>query len=223
VTEFLFLSHVLGSKTPAYGGGYPLKVIKTKSISDGDSCNEASVSLPLHLGTHVDAPLHFDTKGSSIDQLDPEYWICRRPWLLDVPVSTDGLLGLEALGGVTDGVPEDCDLLLLRTGFENIREQDPDRYATRGPVLGDDLATWLREMSSLKFVGLDTISASSLINRSMGRRTHATLLGASDRPAVLIVEDMHLSELASPPSEVWILPLRIVGADGAPVTVIAKI
>jgi kynurenine formamidase len=39
-------------------------------IADGDVCNQATLNLDAHTGTHVDAPLHFVTDGAGIESLD---------------------------------------------------------------------------------------------------------------------------------------------------------
>ena len=75
-TNWLWLSHVLDKNTPAYGNGPTLQLSQTGAIQRGDSCNYSTIEcLPLHLGTHVDAPLHFIPEGKSVDQLPAESWL----------------------------------------------------------------------------------------------------------------------------------------------------
>jgi len=220
---WVYLSHVMGPDTPGYGGGTPLTVTPTKSIEAGHSCNEGTISFPLHLGTHVDSPRHFDDHGLSIESFGASMWHVTRAHLIDVPTGPRGVVDLDRLEGRQDAIPGDCELLLIRTGSESDRDGEPATYSCEGPCLGDDLARWLRESRQLKFVGIDAISISSLANREIGRKTHRELLLRSGRPPVLVIEDMHLSELKQNPAEVWILPLRVEEADGAPVTVVARV
>lgn len=221
--SWVYLSHVMAPNTPGYGGSTPLNVIPTKSIEAGDSCNEGAVCFPLHLGTHVDAPRHFDDHGLSIEKFEASMWHVTRAHLVDVPTGPRGVVDLDRFQGRHHLIPEDCELLLIRTGSESDRDVEPDTYSCEGPCLGDDLARWLRESRQLKFVGIDAISISSLANREIGRRTHRELLLGSSSPPVLVIEDMHLSELSVAPLEVWVLPLRIKSGDGAAATVVARI
>ena len=218
-----YLSHVIGPDTPSYGGHFPLETEVLKSINEGDSCNEISVRMPLHFGTHVDAPRHFDDSGMTVDQFPPEYWRCTKVCLLDIPIGEDGLVRLSDDSPLLSEIDDDCELLLLRTGSQTLRASSPNLYATRGPSLCDDFASWIRRNRALKFLGIDSISVSSPQKRELGRKAHTALLAPGIGSTVLIIEDMDLSNLQTAPSEVWILPLRLAGADGAPVTVVAKL
>jgi len=194
-----------------------------KSIASGDSCNEGRVSFPLHLGTHVDAPRHFDSQGPTVEMYAADFWHATNVYLLDVPAEPQQVIGLSEVSRFLDQIPADCEFLLVRTGAEAYRQNRPEIYSASGPCLGDDFAEWLRSQRNLRFVGVDSISVSSMLHRALGRRTHSELLAKSGRPPVLIVEDMHLSELQVSPHEAWVHPLRVDGADGSPVTVVARI
>lgn len=220
---WVYLSHVLRPDTPAYGGSRPLEMTLTKSLAAGDSCNEGELVLPLHLGTHVDAPRHFDDTGAAIEVFEADQWHVTETFMLDVPTNLGGIVDLNRLDGRQDLIPKVCELLLIRTGCENLRSSRSFDYASAGPCLGDDFARWLRQERSLSFIGIDAVSVSSPVNRETGRRTHRELLCSSEFDPVLIIEDMHLAELKQNPAEVWILPLRVEEADGAPVTVVARV
>jgi arylformamidase len=50
-------------------GDPPLSIERYSSIERGDVANVSSVSMSLHTGTHMDAPLHYLRGGASIDQM----------------------------------------------------------------------------------------------------------------------------------------------------------
>jgi len=77
----------------------------------------------------------------------------------------------------------------------------------------------------LAFLGVDAISISSPDHREVGREAHRILLGPhhSGREAVRLIEDMDLAALHGSPNRVWVAPLRMLGGDGAPVTVFAEL
>ena len=58
--ESIFLSYTLSNNVPSYGNEGLLEINQTSKIIDGDSCNKSELHLESHIGTHIDAPYHFD-------------------------------------------------------------------------------------------------------------------------------------------------------------------
>ena len=79
----------------------------------------------------------------------------------------------------------------------------------------------MEKCKSIKAIGFDSISLSSLKHREEGRRAHKLFLLNDIR----IFEDLKLSGIKPPSSfqTVISLPLIIDGCDGGPCTIIAKI
>jgi len=216
--RWVWLSHPLDETTPAYGGGPGMKIKADKCIAQGDACNTATISLPNHLGSHVDAPRHFIAEGRSITDYAPEDWMFQRPLLADLPAGDSELLTARrlesALADVPDGIPiEKTDLLLIRTGFGRYRGEK--RFWEAGPGLSHESAVWIcRRFPCLTAVGVDAISISCRQHRAEGRRAHRTLLGNGLR----IFEDLALNNLKEGEilNKVTALPLPLQGGDGAP-------
>ena len=223
--NWIYLSHILSETTPLYGGMGQVKIVRARSMSEGDSSNSSDLALSAHAGTHVDAPRHFDPAGVTLDTYPPNHWQAVRPWLLDVSSPPGGILDLTRIGAALETVPTECDMLLLRTGAEAWRTHDPKVYAEQGPGVAPDVADWLRRNRELKFLCMDFISVSSFAHREIGREAHQVFLGPHGvgSPPILLVEDMALSQLEQAPRLVWIVPLRYTAADGAPVTVLAQV
>ena len=55
--------------TPVYDGDPETRAERIKSIENGDGYNLTEISMSVHSGTHIDAPLHFYDEGSSIDNI----------------------------------------------------------------------------------------------------------------------------------------------------------
>ena len=225
----IWLSHVLSPETPMYSGSGRVEITAERSIASGDTSNNTHLALPAHSGTHVDAPVHFVDGGASIDQFDAASWIAERPALIDVPCEPGELIGVDRIRGELDALPRETDMLLLRTGAQRWRTSsnasERDNFESHGPGIGLDLATWLRDELALAFLGVDAISISSPDHREVGREAHRILLGPhhSGREAVRLIEDMDLAALHGSPNRVWVAPLRMLGGDGAPVTVFAEL
>lgn len=216
---WVWLSRVLDARTPAYGGGPGLDVTVEKSIDRGDSCNAVRLAFSNHLGSHVDAPLHFDPAGRAVDEFAAEEWLFARPLLIDLPLEGAELISsrhLEEAGAAC----ADADLLLVRTGFGRWRSEA--RFWREGPGFAAETATWLRQrFPNLSAIDMDCLSLTSFQHREEGRRAHAAFLGCGLR----IFEDLALENVPSGQSlsGVIALPLRFARGDGAPCGVIGQL
>jgi kynurenine formamidase len=223
--SWISLAHPLSETTPLYGGGDRVTIARVRSMAAGQTSNNSELALPAHAGTHIDAPRHFDPTGRTLDSYPADHWHAERPWLIDCVAEAGELLGLARLALDLEAIPLDCDLLLLRTGFEQRRATDPETYSLRGPGLAPEVCDWLRRHRRLRMLGLDFISVSSFSHRDEGRQAHRALLAAHDSGTepILPVEDMALGRLATAPAESWIIPILFLEADGAPVTAVARL
>ncbi len=218
--RWVWLPHVLAADTPVYGGGPGLEVIQEKCIDHGDSCNTVRLAFSNHLGSHVDAPLHFVADGRSVEDYKPEDWLFHRPLLVDMPVDDTELVKPVRFDTACPADSTDADLLLIRTGFSRYRNEE--RYWRFGPGFSAELAPWLRQrLPNLRAVGLDCISIASLQHRDESRRAHHAFLGSGLR----IFEDLALGNVAAGSilTSVIALPLRFANGDGAPCSVIGLV
>lgn len=217
-TNWIWLSHVLDENTPAYGGGPGLQLSQTKAIHCGDSCNQSTIEhLPLHLGTHVDAPLHFIPEGKSVDELSAENWIFNAIQLFEFSLPPTAYI-LTEKDFPLSAINPLAEIILIKTGFEQYRKKEI--YWKQNPGLSPELASYfLSYFPYLRAVGMDFISVSSFLHREIGRKAHQAFLSKE----ILLVEDMKLNTLDASKnlSKLIILPLRIKGIDGSPCTVIA--
>jgi arylformamidase len=208
--KVFLLSHTMSEQTPLYGGEKSISLKHARSIKRGDSCNTMHWSFPNHVGTHVDVPLHFMEQGSSIADFEPGEWVFNRVSLVEIPDTKPGhIIKAEDLGDVGD-----CELLLIKTGFEKYRVEKI--YWQDSPGLHPGIVPWLKGKSpSIKAVGIDFISVSNLNDRELGREAHRSFLKSN----ILLIEDMKLSGLVKAPRGVIVAPLIAERADGAPCTV----
>lgn len=218
--RWIWLSYVLGPDTPGYAGASGLEVERKSSIAEGCASNSVRLGLSNHLGTHVDAPLHFIAEGRSVDTYAAGDWIFTRPWVAELAVAPATLVDVAAVDTALIAVPTDVDLLLFRTGHGRCR--GTDAYWRDGPGLAAELGMHLlARFPRLRAIGLDTISLTSYQHRDEGRRAHREFLGAGLR----VFEDLALGEIAqgSQPLQVIALPMRFEAADGAPCSIVARI
>ena len=177
------------------------------------------LSIPTHIGTHLDAPSHFVEDGVTIDRLPLEALIGRaycveipRPGAAEVSEGdiTDALAaaGVELVTG---------DALLIRTGWD-------ERYGTTEYVdehawLTSSAARWCAAQG-LRLVGVDTITPEypmGLRDADYHHDVHGALLGAG----TLIIENLVLREVANSWVTLFVGALLVDGGDGAPARVLA--
>src|SRR5439155_1050640 len=123
--------------SPVYGGGQGLQIAYEKQISTGCSCNSVKLSFPNHVGTHVDMPYHFIQSGKKVADYEAHEWIFEKIVIIDMPVIPDEIITLEKLKPLVDRF-DDIELLLIKTHFEQYRDQDI--YWQHSPGFSEDIA-----------------------------------------------------------------------------------
>ncbi len=215
-TRLIWLSHVLSSTTPLYGGSEELRLTPLRSMSTGDSCNTTVINLPSHAGTHIDAPYHFLPEGRTLEAFPAAFWVFKSPALAVISLPSGALIGPDELP-VTLTSDAETDLLLLKTGGESDRHRA--KYWREGFGLSASLAGHLKSRyPALRAVGVDFISISRWGNREEGRTAHRAFLERD----ILLIEDMSLRDIGHEDKlrQVIALPLRFKGADGAPCSIL---
>ncbi|MEM4495053.1 MAG: cyclase family protein [Candidatus Caldarchaeum sp.] len=216
---WIYLSHVLTRYSPCYDDGPRPEFTPDKQIAKGDSSNTFFIKLLNHIGTHVDAPYHFDPHGRKISSYKAEELVFEKPLLIDVDKEVGELITASDLE--RHGKPlQHSDLLLIRTGFQRYREKDPEAYMKRGPCLSAEAASFLRQFINLRALGVDMISISSPMRREEGREAHRRLLVGR---SFLIIEDMDLIGKPNVFKRVVVAPLIVDEVDSAPCTVLAEV
>jgi len=219
---FFLLSYPLGIKTPLFGTNPPNVFKKIEHIKKGDHCNSTLVTFFSHNGTHIDTPHHFDEQGKKIVDYKIEDFIFESPRLIEIPKGEDEAIGIGDMLKNESEI-QTCDLLLIRTGF--YKKRGKKSYVKSNPWIDNSAAIFLREQRNLKAIGIDAISVSSFYHLDIGEETHRILLVKDlhySEPK-LIVEDMKLSVNLNGLKRVFVIPLFMDGADGAPCTVFAEV
>jgi arylformamidase len=217
----VYLSYPLSGTTPAYGGGESLTAESVRSIEGGDTANTARWTLSNHLGTHIDFPRHFVREGKCLDDYPATFFAFGRPAVVDVSGLMPGAaIGPEVFEGAL--LDTDTDMIIVLTGFWRLRSTRD--YWEKNPVFAPGIADVIRRRFPIARVfGFDSISLSSWTDRETGRKAHGSFL--DHESPILPLEDMDLSPLA-PASRIkrlTVYPLRVAGADAAPVTVVAEL
>jgi arylformamidase len=205
VSQIHDITRTISEELAEWPGDAPFSMGWSLHQSRGDATNAGWVTLSTHFGSHIDAPYHFDTLRSTIDEVPLDVFVGPAR-LIDVRgrqvVSRDDL-------GTHDWTA--TPRLLLRTGAWD----DSRRYPAFIPVLADDVPEFLASQN-VRLIGVDVPSVDELSSTTFPIH-HA-----------LATRQIHILEgldLRLPPSGVYeliALPLKIRGGDASPVRAILR-
>ena len=222
--EFVRISHDIRPEDPGWPDS-PKKFDYRQydSIADGDPANTFNLELFNHFGSHLDAPAHFNPDGIPISKVPMDRFVYERPALIEVPKSDRELVVREELEAHAQTIRE-CDLLMIRSGWQRFRASEPERYAAEGPGVAADACEYLMQFPHLKAIALDWISLAAYRRPEEGQQAHRILCGVNDPGRyVIIVEDIDLGRLPDSPNRVYAVPLFPSGVDSSPCTVFAEV
>ena len=226
MARFVRLSHEIRSQDPGWPGNPTYSWEHFSSIADGAVANVGVLHLGNHFGSHLDAPNHFNADGRQRRGRASRAVRLRAPRLLDVPKG-DASSSAAGSSRPNDAAIAEADVLLLRTGWSEIRKSDPVRYAHQGPGVSPEACTYLMDgFPGLKALALDCISLAAYQRIDPeGIVAHQILcgVGRGDR-YVLIIEDLDLAAYPpGPPARLYAIPLFPEGTDSSPCTVFAEL
>jgi arylformamidase len=195
----------LRDELPCWPGDTPFRFRLAWSKAQGATVNVGQISSTVHIGTHVDAPFHFDEGGATIDALALD------PFL--GPARVADVRGREVIR-VEDLDPLDLSgtpRLLLRTdGW-----LDHSRFPESIPVVEEDVPAYLRDRGVI-LLGLDVPSVDRIDSKDLP--IHHSL----GSHGIAILESVDLTRVEPGVYELIALPLKVVGADGSPVRAVLK-
>ena len=217
----IFLSHTLDKNTPTYGNRSKFEISKKSDMSKGDVANDSYISTTVHIGTHIDMPLHFYDNGQTIKDFDADFWVFKNSLVLEVK-SEELIIKDELIAKLETIEDNSYEILIVKTGICNIRSQD--RFWEQNYGFHPDIYDYLIvKFPNIRVVGFDSISVSSIQDRVLGREAHRRFLNPQN--PILLLEDMDLRSISESTDfdEIIISPLRIAACDGLPCTVFGKI
>jgi len=207
VPKLLDVSVPLVAGMPAYPGNPEFELQPVKRLAEGGSSNVSRLVMGTHTGTHVDAPKHFFDDGVGVDSLALDL-LLGRARVVEIPKR--GGIGPEELAAA--GLRED-----LRVLFKT-----PNSALWNDPGFHPEYAHLTEEGAQylvgqgVKVIGVDYLSVEQF--NKAGAPAHRALLANG----VVIIEGLNLSEAEPGMYEMYCLPLRVAGGDGAPARVILK-
>lgn len=186
----------------------PVSIERELDMKRGDVCNVSKMSMGVHTGTHMDAPIHFIRGGVGIDQM-PVTAAIGRARVIEIgdPISIkpEELVGHNIQRG---------ERILLKTR-NSARCWQTDDFVKDFVYISHEAAQYLASLG-VQTVGVDYLSVGG--SQVDGPETHQALLGSG----IWIIEGLNLSQAEPGVYDLICLPLRIIGGDGAPARAILR-
>ncbi len=174
-------------------------------------CNLTHLSLSAHTGTHMDAPRHFVADGCTMESLPLDAVIgpCRV-----IEIFHKHKITVEELRAHRLRKGERV-LFKTRSSVRSWRMARTSTFDEKFIHIPADTAQYLVDRQVMT-VGVDYLSVGGY--KADGVECHQILLGAQ----VWIIEGLDLSRIKPGRYDLVCLPLKILGADGAPARAILR-
>jgi arylformamidase len=197
----------LDATLPTYPNNTPFSLEPIKRLAHGDSSNVSTLHMSAHSGTHVDAPRHFFDNGPGVEALALDI-LMGRVRVIQVTSRT----GISAEDLAKEDLSEDVRILIktrnsqlwgtaeFRTDYVGVTESGARHLVAHG----------------IKLVGVDYLSVEQF--KTPGAPAHHVLLGAG----TVVLEGLNLRDVEPGIYDLYCLPLRVVGSDGAPARVVLR-
>lgn len=189
-----------------FPGDAAFAVSQTFTIGPDCPVNVTSFTMSTHCGAHVDAPLHYDPEGASIDRLALGDFI--GPARVVDARGNGPLCSFEEIAFALDGAPprllfrlmDSGDRLAWPTGFRALAPETVERLALRG----------------VRLIGVDVPSVDPETSKDLPSHM------VCRRHDIRIVENLVMAHVTPGDYELIALPLKLSGLDAAPVRAVLR-
>lgn len=206
--DWIDLSPALHTGFPFWPGDKEPKFYKISTIAAGDGYNATAIDSLAHVGSHMDAPLHFIDGGASIDRApidvmigDAKVIVIKNPEIIE-PAE---LREHEIVPG---------DRVLFKTKNSDT-DWTKENFRKKFVYLSTEACEYLVERR-VKLICIDYLSVSGY--KINDEEAHLALLGAG----IWLIEGVYAPGLQTGDYEMICLPMNIKDADGAPCRVLVR-
>ncbi len=198
------ISLTISPSLPVWPGDPAVELTQVAAIARGDLANVSHISMGVHTGTHVDAPHHFLDDNRTVEAL-PLDALTGPCYVFQFPDDVESITA-EVLARTA--WPAGVTRVLFGTRNSKMWARGENTFQTDFVAISEDGAHWLVE-KGVRLVGVDYLSVAPY---DQPRPTHEALL----RAGVVIVEGLNLAAVPRGFYDLYCLPLKIAGSDGAP-------
>ena len=197
--KIIDISMELKTGAPQWPGDRPFYYGLSVTKEQSGSVNVGELETSTHMGTHIDAPFHYDDEGLKIDELPLDVYLSKAQ-VMDVT----GLkkIARNDLKKIEPGVST----VLLKSCMWKDRTVFPGSW----PVFDPSIAEWMRE-NGIRLLGVDVPSVDQETSKELPMHQ------AMNSNGRFILEGIVLDNVEEGVYQLAALPLKIQGAEGSPV------
>lgn len=204
MTKIIDISLDIHPGMPVWPGDPPIILERVCNIDAGESANVSRLDMSVHTGTHIDAPYHYILEGKCVERLPLESLIGE----VQVVQMADDCDLITAMAIKKAGMAHKARRVLFKTRNSACWDRGEKTFQEDFVAISSDGAKFLVECG-IELVGVDYLSVAPF---DASFETHHILLSAE----VVLVEGLNLSQVEAGWYKLVCLPLKLVGADGAP-------
>lgn len=164
-----------------------------------------------HVGTHIDAPYHFNMSGSTVEKISLEKLIVQdKIKVLKIEKKDDEKIEIDDLKN--HEIMEN-DSILINTNWS--KNKDLDKYFSNSPGLSKAAANYLAEIK-INLIGIDSPNIDPATDNEFS--SHKIFSESN----ILVIENlMNLDKLLNSRFTLIALPLKLKNCSGAPIRAVA--
>lgn len=176
------------------------------SIGPGCPVNVSAITLSPHVGSHADAPLHYDPAGAPIGELPLDTFI--GPCRVIHAIGVGPLVRPEHLAHGTKDLPP---RVLVRT----YARMPQDAFDNELPAFAPETVERLADLG-VRLIGIDSASIDPASSKTLD--SHQVIR----RRGLRVLENLLLDDVPEGDYELIALPLKLTTADASPVRAVLR-
>jgi len=200
--KIIDISMELNDMTPEWPGDIPFSYELSVTKEQSGSVNIGKLQTSTHIGTHIDAPFHYNEQGLKTHELPLDVYLTQAQ-VMDVS-------GLEKIA-LSDLKPleKNVEAVLLKT----VSWQDRSKFPEKWPIFDESIAKWMAD-NGIRLLGVDVPSVDPETSKDLPMHQ------AMNQHQRFILEGIVLDEVSEGVYQLVALPLKIKGGEGSPVRAI---
>ena len=201
------ISPTISFKLAVFPGDKRFERKETIFFNGGNNYSLSEIHTTVHLGSHVDAPIHYDLNGSGIDERNLNYYLgpCQ---VVQVSLSSEDRI-------LPRHLPHNLQITASRILFRTNSYPDPNVWRDDFVGLSPELIDYLN-VAGVILIGIDTPSIDPADSKELPSHRQIAKYNMA------ILEGVDLSMVPDGIYELIALPLKIQGGDASPVRAILR-
>lgn len=176
------------------------------SIGPGCPVNVSAITLSPHVGSHADAPLHYDPAGAPIGEVPLETFI--GPCRVIHAIGVGPLVRLEHLAHALKDLPP-------RVLVRSYARMPQDAFDNDLPAFAPETVERLADLGVV-LIGIDSASIDPASSKTLD--SHQVIR----RRGLRVLENLLLDDVPEGDYELIALPLKLTTADASPVRAVLR-